>query len=64
MKVDCSGKNKLNNPLCCPSALCDPFCILNPTDPSCDECPPEEKCTWGYLLGDVVTELLIEPIQK
>ncbi len=62
MEIDCTGKNQITSPLCCPSRLCDPYCVLNPTDKDCDPVDPPEKCKWGYVLGEVITELLIVPV--
>ena len=55
---------RFTDPRCCPPEICDPGCIenVNTEYKECGPTYPPEKCTWGYKLGDVVTELFIEPI--
>lgn len=47
-------------PQCCPPTLCNEDCIKNKK--KCTVDPPME-CVWGYKLGDVVTDLMIKPVQ-
>lgn len=46
IKRDCTGDNVFLDHNCCPSQLCDPVCIEDPS--KCDPTPPEEECVWGY----------------
>jgi len=66
IKRDCNGTKRFTDPRCCPPEICDPGCIENSEteDKECGPTEPPQKCTWGYRLGDVVTELFIEPVQK
>ena len=67
IKRDCKGQKKFTDPRCCPPEICDPGCYEdnnNNPDKDCGPTDPPEKCTWGYALGDVVSELMLEPVQK
>ena len=57
---------RFTDPTCCPPELCDPGCQYNTDDKDkdCGPTDPPTKCTWGYKLGDLVAELIVEPIQK
>lgn len=54
----------LVNNECCPNAICNYECKEGDDHPSCPVVPPEEACKWGYHLGEAVTDIFIEPVQK
>lgn len=69
IKRDCKGLKRFTDPTCCPPEICDPGCLNNNNqqvqeDLDCGPTEPPAKCTWGYKLGDVISELFVEPIQK
>ena len=59
---DCEGLKRFTDQRCCPTSICDPECDKK-TDPlKCEDPDPEDKCTWGYRLGEEVIKLMIEPL--